>query len=180
MCKDKEDHHGCIWCGFISLWWWMVTGVAGMHLSALRRIDQYIFSNSDICSFSVGAYAWSKASTRLEKDAWNHGRDEIDRSIRLRHTHGYIFIDRSHSLSLLAAASQRLLASNAGFVAIFFLGSEESSHGVQCAPPRHREVLGSPLFFLSFFFPFGCMSSSHLISFIASHVMAWKMRERET
>lgn len=180
MCKDKEDHHGYIWCGFISLWWWMVTGVAGMHLSALRRIDQYIFSNSDICSFSVGAYAWSKASTRLEKDAWNHGRDEIDRSIRLRHTHGYIFIDRSHSLSLLAAASQRLLASNAGFVAIFFLGVRGvESWCAVCSTTTQRGSRFSSLFFI-FFFPFGCMSSSHLISFIASHVMAWKMRERET
>lgn len=153
MCKDKEDHHGCIWCGFISLWWWMVTGVAGMHLSALRRIDQYIFSNSDICSFSVGAYAWSKASTRLEKDAWNHGRDEIDRSIRLRHTHGYIFIDRSHSLSLLAAASQRLLASNAGFVAIFFWG--QRSRVMVCSVLHHDTERFSVLlsFFYLFFFP---------------------------
>lgn len=103
------------------------------------------------------AFQWGHMHDRKHPQGWKkthgimEGMRSIDRSVSDTLTDIYLSID--HSLSLLAAASQRLLASNAGFVAIFFLGSEESSHGVQCAPPRHREVLGSPLFFLSFFFP---------------------------
>lgn len=105
------------------------------------------------------AFQWGHMHDRKHPQGWKkthgimEGMRSIDRSVSDTLTDIYIYRSITQSLAFSSSEPATFGLKRRICCLFFFLGSEKSSHGVQCAPPRHREVLGSPLFFLSFFFP---------------------------